>query len=145
VEDEYNVNYFRDLDEEISELIKPEPRSSEASFGLYSSPPEPRTQSKHSLSTAETRANAGSSCRNRAKVEQAPRIGARARVTMGLADATRHLSRNSHQDYRWISRRQRRDASQPVSQKHCDTDPNVYSQRVKDSKKIDVYRNRTNE
>ncbi|KAH7321959.1 hypothetical protein BKA65DRAFT_568884 [Rhexocercosporidium sp. MPI-PUGE-AT-0058] len=38
VEDEYDVN-FRDLDEEIS--IKPEPLSSKASLGLYSTPPSP--------------------------------------------------------------------------------------------------------
>lgn len=44
VEDEYNVNSFGDLDEEISKLIKPEPLLSEASFGPYLSPFAPRTQ-----------------------------------------------------------------------------------------------------
>jgi hypothetical protein len=100
VEDEYSVNSFGDLDEEISKLIKPEPLSSKASFGLYSTPPPaPRIQ-KHSLSTAETRSNTGLSSRVGAKVEQATRIRARAGVEMGLAHATRHLSRNSHQDCR---------------------------------------------
>jgi hypothetical protein len=46
VEDEYNVNSFGDLDEEIiSKLIKLKPLSSEASFGPYLSPLAPRTQS----------------------------------------------------------------------------------------------------
>jgi hypothetical protein len=44
VEDEYDVN-FGDLDEEISRLIKPEPLSSKASLGLYSTPPAPTPQS----------------------------------------------------------------------------------------------------
>jgi hypothetical protein len=35
VEDYYNFKSFGDLNEEISKLIKPEPMSSEASFGLY--------------------------------------------------------------------------------------------------------------
>jgi hypothetical protein len=43
VEDEYNINSFGDLDEEISKLIKPKLLPSEPSFGLYLSPPIPRT------------------------------------------------------------------------------------------------------
>ena len=45
VEDQYNLNSFGDLDEEISKAIKTEPLSSEASFGLYKSLPAARTQS----------------------------------------------------------------------------------------------------
>ena len=45
VEDEYSVNSFGGLEEEISKLIKPEPLSSSAFFGLYLPPPAPGTQS----------------------------------------------------------------------------------------------------
>ncbi|KAH8748323.1 hypothetical protein BGZ57DRAFT_776657, partial [Hyaloscypha finlandica] len=54
VEDEYNIN-FRDLDEEISRLIKPE-LLSKASLGLYLTPPGnvPSPLSKRELALASS-------------------------------------------------------------------------------------------
>ena len=79
------------------------------------------------------------------KSELVSRIGAKDKGTMNLADATRHLSRNCHQDCRYICSKIEADASQPVSRKYCDNGSERIQSGIQDSKKIDVHKKRINE
>ncbi|KAG4417670.1 MAG: hypothetical protein CL912_29975 [Deltaproteobacteria bacterium] len=145
VEDEYNVNSFGDLDEEISKLIKPEPLSSEPSFGLYLSPPTPTTQSNIPSPLPKREPTPARPAETEQKSNKPPELepglesqwASQMQLVTFRATATKIA--DEYLEDRGVTLHNRSARSTVIR------DRNAYSQGVKDSKKIDVYRKRINE
>ncbi|CZR69577.1 uncharacterized protein PAC_19477 [Phialocephala subalpina] len=144
VEDEYNANSFGDLDKEISKLIKPKPLSSEASFGLYLSLFAPRTQSNIPSPLPKREPIPARPAETEQKSNEPPELepelesqwASQMQLVTFRAIATKIA--DEYLEDRGVTLHNRSAKSTMIR------DRNAYNQRVKDSKKIDVYRKRIN-
>ncbi|KAH9216815.1 hypothetical protein DL95DRAFT_362852 [Leptodontidium sp. 2 PMI_412] len=133
VEDEYNVNSFRDLDEEISKLIKPEPLTQ----GNVPSPlPKREPTPAHSAET-EQKLNKPPELEPLVEPELESQWASQMQLVTFRATATKIA--DEYLEDRGVTLRAGSARSTVIR------DLNAYSQGVKDSRKIDVYRKRINE
>jgi hypothetical protein len=143
VEDEYSVNCFGDLDEEISKLIKREPPASEASFGLDSllplaqsnvPPPLPKREPTPA-GPAETEQNSSEP----SELEPGLELKWTSHTQLITFRATATKIADEYLEDQGV------ELSFGSARSNVIRDWNAYNQGVKDSKKIDVYRKRIKE
>ena len=146
VEDDYSINSFGDLDEEISKLVKPEPLSPRASHVLYSaSPLAPRTQSnipsplmkEEPPLAGPTEAEQKSSDPQESELELESKWASHTQLVRFRATATKIADEYLKSEGVKLSSRQ--------PSRNVIRDWNAYGQGAEDSKKIDVHRKRIKE